>query len=451
MRDKATKFIILGVTLIIFVFIIASSGALVEYLDAGQMMIIQSPISGELKADFEPGVYWQGFGRVTKYPKRSQFWFSAKNDQGKRDDESIKVRFNDGGHGNISGSVSWSMPLDKTKFIAIHTAYGSSLAVEQQLVRTTIEKAVYMSGPMMSSSESAAEKRNDLLRFIEDQIQKGVYLTVTQEDKQVDPLTNQTKTVNIVKIRLDSKTNEPLRAEESPLEIMGIKVYNLSINSVIYEKQIEDQIAQQQQAKMAVQIAIAKAKEAEQKAITTAKEGEAEAAKAEWKQKALMAEATTKADQEKKVAETRAAQDKNVAETKASQDKSVAETKATQELRVAELETSASFQTKQKLILEGTGMAEREKLIMEANGNLEKKLAAWVEVNKAYADAIGKHQGNWVPTVTMGGAATGGATAATNGAADLVNLMMVKTAADIGLTLDPSKATGTAAQPQKTK
>ena len=34
-----------------------------------------------------------------------------------------------------------------------------------------------MTGPLMSSKESYAEKRNELLRLMEDQVQRGVYRT----------------------------------------------------------------------------------------------------------------------------------------------------------------------------------------------------------------------------------------------------------------------------------
>src|SRR5579862_5479013 len=81
-------------------------------LDAGQIMVIQSPLSGDLTWHTSPGVKWQSFGKVTKYARRVQFWFSKKPDQGKKTDEPLKVRFNDGGHATISGGISWEMPSD---------------------------------------------------------------------------------------------------------------------------------------------------------------------------------------------------------------------------------------------------------------------------------------------------------------------------------------------------
>ncbi len=149
----------LGVVGVLIVVAMGAGFSLFEYLDASQIMVIQSPLSGKLTWHTSPGVKGQWFGKVTKYQKREQFWFSARPDQGQTSNESLQVRFNDGAHAVISGSISWEMPFDEPNLTALHTRYGSHRAIEQQLVRTVVEKAVYMTGPLMSSKESYAEKR----------------------------------------------------------------------------------------------------------------------------------------------------------------------------------------------------------------------------------------------------------------------------------------------------
>jgi len=74
-------------------------------VDADEIVIKQDVIGGQLHVWDTPGVHWQNFGTVTRYKRSAQLWFSAKVDEGKKTDDSIKVRFNDGGHGNISGSL----------------------------------------------------------------------------------------------------------------------------------------------------------------------------------------------------------------------------------------------------------------------------------------------------------------------------------------------------------
>ena len=146
---------------------------LFENLDAKDVMVIQSPFSGELNVYTDPGVKWQGFGKVTVYQRRDQFSFSTHADQGKAGDESIPTRFNDGGHGNISGTMNWTMPLSNEAIIKIHKDFGSIGAIEQQLIRTSMQKVIYNVGPTMSSTESSAEKRPDIPKYIDDQLLHG--------------------------------------------------------------------------------------------------------------------------------------------------------------------------------------------------------------------------------------------------------------------------------------
>lgn len=409
--------IILAVVLLV-VFAL-SSVAIFESLDAGQVMVIQSPLSGDLTWHTTPGVKWQGFGKVTDYQRRSQFWFSSKADQGKKTDESLRIRFNDGGHAMISGGISWEVPLDSEHLTLLHQKFGSVHAIEQQLVRTMVEKAVYMTGPLMSSTESYASRRNDLLRLIEDQIQHGIYATKTITETQKDPLTGVEKRVTVSQIVTD-KDGKPQRVEESPLMEFKVRVFNLSLNEIKYEGKVEEQIQQQQQASMKVQIQILEAKAAEQQTLTTIKEGEAAAAKAEWAQKTVAAKLEAEADMKKKVAETEALQKKNVAEIEGKQ-----------KLEVAKLDREAAKEFKVAEIDRGEGEATRRKLVMEADGALEKKLAAFIEVNKAYAAAIGQHQGAWVPSVVMGQ----GPGVQANGAQALIDLFTAKTAKDLSLDL----------------
>jgi len=289
---------ILALILILF------SGKLVENVDNSEIVIIQSAFSGKVSIYTTPGPVMQSFGTATHYKKSNQFWFSKKKDEGKNaenEDQSIKIRFNDGGHGQISGSVRWYMPTDDKATLKLHTDFGSQEAVEQQLIRQVVTKAVFMTGPLMSSKESSAEKRNDLLSFIEDQSINGVYRTRQEDIKVHDDLMNTDKTVTVVKIVQDEK-GMPMRQEVSSVKIYGVNLQGLALNSIDYDAEVENQIKVQQQAYMQVQTAIANSKKAEQDAITTELQGKAAAAKAKWEQEVIKAQAITQAQQEKEVA-----------------------------------------------------------------------------------------------------------------------------------------------------
>ena len=388
---------ILIITGVVVIGGIIASMEMYTWQDNSEIMCVQGCVDGNMTWTTTGGLKNKNFGHVTRYKKRSQFWFSSKNDQGKPDDESIKVRFNDGGHANLSGSFSWDMPLAESFLKDLHVKYGSQEAVDQQLVRTVAEKAVYMTGPLMSSTESYATRRNDLLSLIEDQINNGVYKTESTDEKMPDPLTGVEKIVRVVKL-VKGPDGNYLRESESPLKTFGIKVYNLSLNDIKYDADVEAQIKQQQQATMQVQIAIAKAKEAEQKTLTVEQEGKATATAAEWEQKTISKKLVTAAEQE---------------------------------VLVSAQKLLAAKNTKEAEIALGEGESKRRQMVMEADGALEKKLAALVEINKMWADAIKGYQGQWVPSVMMG--SNSQSVQAGGGAMDLVNLLTAKTAMDLGL------------------
>lgn len=363
-----------GAALLLIISLILLTNLLV-HVDQNQIMAIQYP-SGHIEWFENGGYHLQWFGKVVKFDRRKQFWFSETDGNGTKVDQQIKVRFNDGGHGDIHGSIAWEMPADIIHLNRLYQKYGSEEAIEHDLIDTVVTKSVTMSGPLMSSKESYSEKKNDLIRYMEDQVAQGVYQTETQEKNVVDPLSGEKRATNVVTIK--EKDGQFLRQESSPLQDFGIRTYNLSIKNIVYDQTVEQQIQQQQQAVMQVQTAMAQARQAEQQAITAAKNGEAEAAKAKWEHEVIKARAVTEAQQKLEAARRRA--------------------------------------------------------VMQADGALEKKLAAWVQVNQYYADAIKNHPGAWVPQVSMGASGNGG----TN-AQELINLFTAKAAKDLSLYLGVGK------------
>jgi len=389
----ARKMIVLGVVGIAAAFalpyVIMNS---FENLDAKEVMVIQSPIDGTLAVFTDPGVKWQGFGKITKYPRRDTFSFGG----GGKDDTSRKLRFNDGGHANLYGSVSWEMPLKPDQIVAIHKTFGSPEAVESAAVAKMLDAAIYLAGPLMSSTESSGERRAELVQYINDQAENGVYVTQVREREIVDAISGQKKLALVTEIMRDEKGN-PKRQQGSILGEFSIKLMPMTISDLKYDKIVEDQIAQRQAATTQVQIAQANARKAEQEAITTAKQGEANAAAAKWKQETIKAQAVTEAEQK---------------------------------LRVAELAAKEAEQYKRTQILMGEGDAQRKQLVMNADGALDQKLIAYTEVNAKYAEAIKAAQpGAWTPSVVMG---SGNGGSGTN-ASTLIDLFTAKTARDLGI------------------
>ncbi len=391
--------LIITVAVLVVVGMVASCSCFT--VGADEIVVKQDAVDGNLTVYTSPGMRWQGWGRITKYKKSAQFWFQAPKKDAKTDEEkvdnSIKVRFNDGGHGNISGSLRIDLPQDQDHMIKLHSKFGSMEAIEHQLVGQVVAKSVYMTGPLMSSRESYSEKRNDLITFFQDQILDGVYRTERNTGKVVDIVSGQEKTVDIVKPIADPKAPGGFAREEvSPFVEFAIRAYNVTVNSIDYDPLVEKQIEAQQAAANAVQQAMVDARKAEQKAITTKAEGEAEAAKAKWDQEVIKAKATTEAEQKRDVAKL--------------------------DLETANLE-------KQAQVTRAEGEAQAKKLATAANNNLEAKLDAYVKVNAAYAEAMGKQP--WVPSVQMG------ATAGGNTGNELMQLLQIKTARDLALSVTP--------------
>lgn len=362
---------------------------------AGEIVVKQGVVDGKLEVWTEPGLYCQCLGRVTVYKKSDQFWFSHSKDEGKGEDASIGVRFNDGGNGTISGSLSYDLPTDVKTMQHLHSTFGSQAAIEKRIIGQVVHKAVYMSGPLMSSKESAGERRSDLINFIADQASRGVYQTEKTEKLVEDVLSGEEKIVTVVEPVLGADGGF-LREEKSPVEEFGIRIYNITIKQIAYDAHIEEQIKQQQQALMAVQTQMARSKEAEQKVLTVEKEGQAKAAEARWQQEVEKSKSVTNAEKDRDVQ------------------------------RLA-LET-AILRKKEQIEL-GEGEAAYKRAVMEADGSLQTKLAAWVDVNKAYATALSAHP--TVPSVMVGEGAPHGA--------DLFQMMALKTAKDLGLEVAPKK------------
>lgn len=380
-----------------FILLIFTMFHMLTVLDASEVMVIQYP-NGKVAVHTEPGTYMQWFGTVTRYKRREQYSFSSIREQSDTVDQSMKIQFNDGGSAKISGVASWEMPLIPQKILKIHQEFRTQIGVDQQLIRPAIENAMFMSGPLMSSTESAGERRSELLQFITDQAQHGIYKT-ERVVKKVTDITGE-KEIIASELKLDA-SGKPVREAESPLSILGITMFPATINEIKYDAKVQSQIDKRQEQITEVQTAIAQAKKSEQQAITAAKQGEAAAAEAKWKQEVLKAEVVTKAEADKAVAELA--------------------------VKTAELR-------KRTAELEGEGEGAKRRAIMNADGGLDKKLEAYVKVQELWAEAFKNHQGSIVPSVVMG--SNGGNTNAVNSAGNLVEMLTAKTAKDLALDLN---------------
>jgi len=352
--------------------------------NAGEYIVVQAPFSGVLTTYTNQGVHPLWFGTATRFKLRDTYEFE------------YPVRFNDGGHGTIHGSVQFTLPSSPELLTKLLRTYHDQEGIKSQLIQKVVDRSLYFTGPLLSSTESYASKRNYLINWAEDQINNGIYKTISKDVKVIDPITGQEKTQTIVDIVVDNGV--PQRQEAAILSEYGVVTSNFTIQRIDYEATVEAQIKQQQQLAMSVQTSIANAKLAEQAAITAEENGKAEAAKAKWAQEVIKATAVTQAEQTRDV---------------------------------NKLNAEAATYYKQEQILEGEGDAEKQRLKMQANGALEEKLKTYKEVQQMWADAFKNYQGNLVPSVVTGGSYG----AAGNAGINFMELMGIKAAKDLSLDL----------------
>src|SRR3954470_23628115 len=119
---------------VIMIFAIYAVFHVVEHVDQNEVMVIQS-LGGQLSWYQDGGYHWQGFGKSVKFPRRSQLWFKIdKDDKGQVvSDGSYKVRFNDGGHGYISGSISYELPTSATQLSKLYQKYPTPESITEDL------------------------------------------------------------------------------------------------------------------------------------------------------------------------------------------------------------------------------------------------------------------------------------------------------------------------------
>lgn len=383
---------------------------MVEDVLPDDLTVIQAPVTGSLAWYTAPGWAPQYFGTVTNYKKRNTVSFQQK--------PGLSIRFSDGGHATMYGTVQFKMPTDTKNLNAIHAAYRGNDAVIANLLQTVLNKSVYLTGTLMTSKESYSEKRNDLIHYVTDQMQNGVYRTKQTTKWIKDEITSQNKEITLAEILLD-KDGKIERQEESVLNQFGITAYNFTIDTMPYDDVIESQIKQQQAITMDVQTSIAQAKKKDQDALTAEAEGRRSIAEEKAKRETIKIGAITLAEQ-----------DRAVAITQADREKQVAETAAKRNLAVAEYGKQEAEQVKQKLILEGQGESEKRKLILAADGALEQKLRAYTQVSSIWADALSKYRGDVTPKYVSGGTAGGGQT---NGFQQFMEVQNMKAIKDLNL------------------
>ncbi len=412
-RTLSMKTIVrIAIPVIIMLGLLVTAPMTIGINDAGQRTVIQYP-SGELIVKFSPGWYPKYFGKKTEYNDMITFDFDRSESEGgvsTLDQKGISVRYQDGGMGTIYGKSRYSLPTDEKTMIELHKAFRSNAGVANKVIKPVTEEAMNLTAGLMRSEEGYATKRAIFTELAKDQVSKGPYVTRLDTITVKDEATGKSvyKQIPVIKIGEDGTQMH----RSSDLAVYGISLKGFQLNDPGFEPSTMKQISDKREATMAIITAKANAEKAKQMAITAEEDGKAAVMTAQYEMKVIKERAVVDAERVKEVAEIKAKQKVEVAK------------QAT--LEAKEFKNRAK-EIKDANILEGEGLAEKKRLLMEADGALEQKLSAYKHVMTVAFTEFGKQK--WVPEVQMGASGSGSGSEAAN----LINILTAKTLTDLGL------------------
>ena len=365
-KKSPNKLWVLLMTLVILMLI--GYSMVVNNNEAGHYVIIE-PLSGSgsFKAIMHPGRYFKWFNRTYDWDKSATYWFSVDPTEGEDRDQSVQVRYNDGGTAKISGSVRYIIGEDEDKFIKLHVQYRNQNNFRDRAIRALVTEALTLTATLMSAEESYTTNKAQFTEWALDQLNHGVYLVETYTEKVKMP-SGEIREVRRSKLRRDPKTGEIMRKEYA-LEGFDIKFTQFVIQDPDYHKRIRDQIAGKLHNLMGL---VASQAEAE------LRRAEEEAAIAEGQRDVVISEYEQKVENVVDIIS---------AEIAADTSRIMAEARK----EVAAIMKKAAEYQKDADILVGEGEAAYKKALQRADSNMEIRLKLWLAGHLARAEVISKN------------------------------------------------------------
>jgi regulator of protease activity HflC (stomatin/prohibitin superfamily) len=261
--------------LVLILGLVSASRQLFSTNDAGFYQVKQAALTGEMSVHNEAGTYARFFGNVTTYQVSDMHYFS-KNDldggSGKEEDP-IKIRFNDGGTADVSGGIKFRLPTDPAKQLLLHQDFKSYDRIKHDLIRQTVAEALMQTATLMRAEESYSTRRSEFTSLAEDQVKVGIYETETREFKDKDADGNEfvIREVNIKK----DKNGQPVIRKESALSKYGVEIIQFVVKDIDFDPTIDALISKKKEAEQMKVVAKANAEKAKQDAITAREQGNA--------------------------------------------------------------------------------------------------------------------------------------------------------------------------------
>jgi hypothetical protein len=373
--------------------------------DAGNRTVIERT-TGEQIVQFAPGIFYAGFfAKEKEWPNQISVTYQDASAQLDLEDNGIEVgqimiRFSDATTAEVRGITQFILPSDEKEMILIHNTHRTPQSLVVKRLAPYTKECLQSSAQLMSSEKHYGGGRAQMAQDFLDQLKEGVYLLKTEENLIYDSLEMEKKRVYQTEVQIDAKTLVPKR-KISSIKEYGITVADAAITDVDYEEKVDEKLVKIIDAATKSAISKQELMTAQQQTLTAKAKGEQALVEIEYQQKQDQTKQVVEAETKVKVAE----QDK--LQQKIAYEASILEARKIKEL------ADANAYARQR--------------IMQADGALELKLKAQVEVQKVWADAFSKYQGAVVPQIQTGSGTT------TNGALSFMDIMTAKTAKDFAL------------------
>ena len=406
MNFLSKRTIIIAIASVLAIIILANINPF-SWNDAGNRTVVERT-TGEQIVQFAPGIFYAGFfAKKKEWPNQISVTYQETNPKLDIEDNGIEVgqimiRFSDATTANAKGITQFILPSDEKEMILIHNTHRTPQSLVVKRLAPYTKECLQSSAQLMSSEKHYGGGRAQMAQDFMDQLKEGVYLLKTEENAVFDSLEKEHKRVYQTEIQYDKKSGAPKR-KLSSIKEYGITVADAAITDVDYEDMVDQKLTKIIDAVTKSSISKQELMTAQQQTLTAKAKGEQALVEIEYQQKQDQIKQVVEAETKVKVAE----QDKQ--QQKIAYEGAILEAKKIKELADAQAYSRAK--------------------IMRADGALEMKLKAQVEVQKAWADAFSKYPGAVVPQFQTGGTTT------TNGALNFMDIMTAKTAKDFALDL----------------
>ena len=377
-----------------------------SYNHAGERTVVEQ-MDGVQFVQFTPGVYYAGFlAKLKEWPNQISVSYQADQPDMDLSDGTIeigKIQIRFGGDATtalVSGITQYILPIDEKEMIVMHNTHRTPQSLVSKRLAPYTKECLQSSAQLMSSEAHYSGGRAQMAQDYLDQLKNGVFILKTSDRVVYDSLAKETKRIYETNQVTDKLGNS--KRKFSSIKEYGIQVADAQITDVDYEKRVDDMLAKKIDASTRASVSKQELLTAQQQQLTAKAKGEQALVEIEYRQKQ---------EQTKQIV---------AAETKVEVAKQDMEQQRIQS-QAAELEAK-----KIKTLADAQAYAKRTEI--QANGALEQKLAAYKEVQRYWADAFGKYQGNVVPQIQSGGGNG-------NGALNFMELMGAKAAKDLTLDL----------------